>query len=293
MIVRQLIFAWLIATYLIGAAAADSRSVTPQTTPQTTPQPMSLPATQVAIKTVTQIVTTQRPAEELLPVLMPLAGNEVSLQAYRGQLIVSGPATRVEVLLAVLAQLDRPTRNMRISVRKISTEMRRSRELQSQIDSQGAHIRLGSDLAQSGGGDQQQLVVREGDVARLSLDQEILTSGVTAAGAPSEKFLPLGNQLELNPQWADGQIRLEIVRRDAQLQSENSLTIASQGVQSVLLLTPGQWTPFASVSSAGNDGGRSISGAIEGDQARGTYRNGRVGHFALQNWEVRVDVMDP
>ena len=44
-----------------------------------------LAASAIAADHVTEVVSTQRPAEELLPVLEPLGGDDVSLQAWRGQ----------------------------------------------------------------------------------------------------------------------------------------------------------------------------------------------------------------
>lgn len=201
---------------------------------------------------VTEIIATHRPAEELLPVLMPLAGSDVSVQAYHGQLIIGGPAARVEEMLAVLADLDRPSRNLRISVRRLDAAAQRRQEVQVRVQDGRASVGIDDRATRSAAAGVQQLVMLEGEAARLSLDSEIPVLGTAPSGATTTGFLPLGNALELRPTLAGERVRLEIRRRDAQAANG---AINAQTVQSVLLLEPGVWTELGAV--AGQPGGAS------------------------------------
>lgn len=194
---------------------------------------------------VTEIIATQRPAEELLPVLLPLAGGDVSVQAYHGQLIIGGPAARVEEMLAVIEGLDRPARNLRISVRRLDATAERRQELRVRVQEDRAAVGIDARATRSAAAGVQQLVVLEGESARLSLDSEIPVLGTAPSGATTTDFLPLGNALELRPTLAGERVRLEIRRRDAQ---QASGAINAQTVQSVVLLDPGVWTELGAVA---------------------------------------------
>lgn len=201
---------------------------------------------------VTEIIATRRPAEELLAVLLPLAGSDVSVQAYHGQLIIGGPAARVEQMLAVLADLDRPARNLRISVRRLDAAAERRQDVQVRVQDGRATVAVDDRATRSAAAGVQQLVMLEGEAARLSLDTEIPVLGTAPSGATTHGFLPLGNALELRPTLAGERVRLEIRRRDAQAANG---AINAQTVQSVLLLEPGVWTELGAV--AGYPGGTS------------------------------------
>lgn len=229
---------------------------------------------------VTEVVATQRPAEELLPVLRPLAGNDVSVQAYQGQLVLHGPADRVAVLKVVLAQLDRPLRNLRISVR-------RHDDARESLAGVGVHasgsVELRQETRTQSTGDTQSLVLVEGAVARLSLDTEIPVLGVAPSGALTTGFVALGNGLDLAPTLSGDRVRLEIRRRDARVDGAG---IAAQTVQSVLLLVPGEWSALGALDSGRQGGGDAVRAGHRDAQV--TRDSGRDADSA--RWDVRVDV---
>ncbi|MFZ5755961.1 MAG: secretin N-terminal domain-containing protein [Pseudomonadota bacterium] len=225
----------------------------------------------------TEVIATQRPAEELLPVLQPLAAPDVSVQAFRGQLVLSGPAERIAQLRAVLAQLDRPARNLRVSVRQRDAARRGSRTLEHRQGQWSLQQR--TEQAIDNGN--QQLVMAEGTVAMLALDREIPVLTVLPSGASTTAFLPLGNVLELEPQLSGDQVRLEIRQRQARM---NGDVIDAAGVQSVLMLMPGEWTALGAVDSAGRQAG---DHADSGGRVRLEQRSAAT----AREWQVMVELL--
>ncbi|MFZ5723925.1 MAG: hypothetical protein ACOY33_09740 [Pseudomonadota bacterium] len=200
-----------------------------------------LPVTVVAGDT-TVVVVTQRLAGELLPILQPLAGSDVSVQVFGGRLVLGGPAGRVAGLRAVIAELDRPLRNLRISVRRHDVAASAQSHIRAQWESgQGVRVGMAHDQQHLQSGDIRQLVLLEGTTARLSVDREI---PVLMPAPLNSGILPSGNGIDLAAQAAGDGIRLEVRRRDAQVDGG---AIAAQTVQSVLLLVPGEWTELGAV----------------------------------------------
>lgn len=241
---------------------------------------------------VTEVIATRRPAEELLPVLHPLASSEVSVQAYRGQLILQGPASRVQDLLDVVQKLDRPLRNLRISVRRATTAEDARRDVVAQGSKNGAAVMLHHSERRSDDLDAQSLTMLEGQAAWLSVDTEIPVLGFAASGTPYAYYEPLGNGLSLAPSLAGDRVRLAISQRVAQLAGSNGYSQAVQAttVQSVLLLTPGEWTPLGDLAP-GDGGSTATSFTLDGKRVTADQRQ-RSGRQPAMHWEVKVEVLE-
>lgn len=244
-----------------------------------------------AAANVTEIVATQRPAEEWLPVLQPLAGSDVSVQAYRGQLILQGPAARVQDLLDVVQKLDRPLRNLRISVRRATTAEDVRRDVGVQGSTSGATVVLHQSERRGDDLDAQSLTMLEGQAAWLSVDTEIPVLGFAASGTPYSYYEPLGNGLSLTPSLAGDHVRLAVSQRVAELagRSGHSQAIQSTSVQSVLLLTPGEWMPLGDIAP-GDGGSTATSFTLDGKRVTADQRQ-RSGRQPAVRWEVKVDVL--
>lgn len=230
---------------------------------------------------VTEIIPTTRDAEELLAVLQPLTGDDVSAQAYRGQIILRGNPARVAELRGILAQLDRPVQNLRISVRSRDHGSSAGTDARVRAGSGQTELNVQQHNRQTRSDDEQSLVLMEGAVAALALDRDIPVLTVAPSGAVSGGFVPLGNVLELKPALAGEQVRLEIRQRHAQL---NGPAIDSSSVQSVLLLTPGVWTDLGALGSNGQDSSSRVDSSGSGQ------RNRAVGTRQL-DWQVRVELL--
>lgn len=238
---------------------------------------------------VTEVVSTQRPAEELLPVLAPLGGDDVSLQAWRGQLVISGPAARVQEILAVLKTLDAPLQNLRISVRRAGHGDESGRTVSIGTGPGDARVRVQQDQVETRDAGEQQLTVLEGTDAWLSVDREVPVLVVAPGGAVSGSYQPLGNGVALRASRAGERIRLDIVQRMAVLHDGS---ISAQSVSSALLLDPGAWTPLARV--ARSDGARRDDTVWRiGPHGAGIDSRRVRDAESWTDWEVKVDWLTP
>lgn len=236
---------------------------------------------------VTEIIATTRDAEELLAVLQPLTGDDVSAQAYRGQIILRGNPARVAELRGILAQLDRAAQNLRISVRRRDHGSSAGTDARVRVGSGQTELKVQQHNRQTRSDDEQSLVLMEGAVAALALDREIPVLTVAPSGAVSGSFVPLGNVLELKPALAGAQVRLEIRQRHAELNGTAIDTaIDSSSVQSVLLLTPGVWTDLGALGSDGQDSSSRVDSSGSGQRSRA------AGTRQL-DWQVRVELLAP
>lgn len=248
-----------------------------------------LAASAVAADRVTEVVSTQRPAEELLQVLAPLGGDDVSLQAWRGQLVISGPAARVQDILAVLKALDAPLQNVRISVRRADGGGQAGRAVSIGVQPGDTRVHVQHGQVETRGTGEQQLTVLEGTDAWLSVDREVPVLVVAPGGVVSGGYQPLGNGVTLRASRAGERIRLEIVQRVAALDDGS---ISAQSVSSALLLDPGVWTPLARV--ARSDGARREDTVWRiGPQGAGIDSRRVRDAAAWTDWEVKVDWLTP
>lgn len=248
-----------------------------------------LAASGVAADRVTEVVATQRPADELLPVLEPLGGDDVSLQAWRGQLVISGPSARVQEILAVLKTLDAPLQNLRISVRRagVGGEVGDRVSISTGPGDTGVRIQQGRLETRDAG--EQQLTVLEGTEAWLSVDREVPVLVVAPGGTVSAGYQPLGSGVTLRASRAGERIRLDIVQRVAAMDDGS---ISAQSVSSALLVDAGVWTPLARV--ARSDGARRDD-TVWRIGPQGTGIDSRRVRDAAEwtAWEVRVDWLSP
>src|SRR6218665_288458 len=76
----------------------------------------------------TEIIYSTR-ANELAPIISGMAGPEGGATAYRDQLIIRATAEKMPLLLQHLKQLDRPLKNLRVTVRRQLTQDSSSRAL--------------------------------------------------------------------------------------------------------------------------------------------------------------------
>ncbi len=248
-----------------------------------------LAASAIAADRVTEVVSTQRPAEELLPVLEPLGGDDVSLQAWRGQLVISGPAARVQEILGVLKGLDAPLQNLRISVRRAGGGGEAGSALSIRAGSADTRVQVRQSQEQTRGSGEQQLTVLEGTAAWLSVDREVPVLVLAPGGTMSGGYQPLGNGVTLRASRAGERIRLDIAQRVAAMDDGS---ISAQSVSSVLLLDPGTWTPLARV--ARSDGARRDDTVWRiGPQGAGIDSRRVRDTSAWTDWEVKVDWLAP
>lgn len=82
-----------------------------------------------------------KPAQELLPLLQPLLGDEGSASAFGDKLIVRAPAARLDEIRWLVDELDRPARNLMVEVR-----------VDRHAYAEDQHLQAGAHYGEGGGG---------------------------------------------------------------------------------------------------------------------------------------------
>lgn len=267
---------------------------------------------------VSEIYETYMPADKLVPVLQPMLGVNDRITAYHNKLLVKAPRERQEKLLEMLQEIDRPLRNLLISVRY-------SNQLDDQINRNSADIRysdankgvrIGGDSGDgTGSGDNvvvykgssrdskiqtrvvtrdhfstrndnitQQIRVLEGQQGFLQVGEErpetrYVFISPYAAGASTE-YRMVGNGVYVIPQILKDKIRLELYTTNQRRSGKNQQQVQTTEAQSVLLVEPDVWTPFA---------GASVQSNTSGDSFTTSTRNLKQGNQGL---ELKVTIIE-
>lgn len=264
---------------------------------------------------VSEIYETYMPADKLVPVLQPMLGVNDRITAYHNKLLVKAPRERQEKLLEMLQEIDRPLRNLLISVRY-------SNQLDNQINRNSADIqysdankgvRIGGD-DDSHQGDNvvvykgssrdskiqtrvvtrdhfstrndnitQQIRVLEGQQGFLQVGEERPETSYVFispyAASASTEYRMVGNGVYVIPQILKDKIRLELYTTNQRRSGKNQQQVQTTEAQSVLLVEPDVWTPFA---------GASVQSNTSGDSFTTSTRNLKQGNQGL---ELKVTIV--
>lgn len=235
----------------------------------------------------TRIVPSYR-AADLVAVVSPLLDGNGSVGVYQGQLVIRASAAKQEEIARLLEQLDRPARNVMISVRRSGQEAEDSRGINTRARiryPQGSQARI--DIHDTQRREQSSSV----HTARTLENAPAFIDTGEAIPVPVINYGPGGvssgygyqglmRGFEATPQLLpNGQVRLEIRYRYENTQP-GSRQIASQSADSVLMLAPGQWQAMGGVSESASSSQRGILSKEVGSSSR---------ELPL---EVKVDVLD-
>lgn len=251
---------------------------------------------------VNEIYETYTAAEKLIPILEPLLGPEDRITAFRNKLLVKAPRHRQDKLLELLEEIDRPLRNVLIQVRygsgDSSESSQRSMDLRYEDADKGVRIDTGS-------GDEERIVVYKGSSRddkiqvraaardRFTTENDNSLSQIRVLEG-SQGFLQVGQETPVNhfvllhpngygttteyrmvgngiyvvPQIVKDKVRIELFTSHQKPKSGN--TVATTDAQSVLLVEPDVWTPFAgtSVDTSTQKNGKTYSTRNVGNQRR-------------------------
>ncbi len=128
----------------------------------------------VAADTLDVVEVRNRPAAELVDTLRGSARGDVSIVANGQQLILRGPADEVERLADLVARLDTPVEQLRITVRteRGGQTVQRGAELPGSSGARG-DVRIYSSRRADERDSVQQLMVRSGQPAHISIGQQV------------------------------------------------------------------------------------------------------------------------
>ncbi|HVK98247.1 MAG TPA: hypothetical protein VM553_00470 [Dongiaceae bacterium] len=243
---------------------------------------------------VMEIYETYMPADKLIPILQPLLGVEDKITAYHNKLMVRAPQDRQDKLLELLQEIDRPMRNLLISVRYSNQVNRDLDQTNTDIHygsaSKGVRIQGSEDVSDdnnmvvykgSSRDDKiqarvvtketystrkddvtQQIRVLEGQQGFLQVGEErpetrYVFLSPYGAGSSTE-YRQVGHGVYVIPQIVRDKIRLELYTTNQRRQPGNQQRIETTEAQSVLLVEPDVWTPFAGASATVSSNSNSI-----------------------------------
>lgn len=260
---------------------------------------------------VNEIYETYLPAEKLIPILEPMLGPEDRITPFRNKLIVRAPQYRQEKILELLEEIDRPLRNVLISVRYGSGAQTQEQSVQTQVryKDQGVRIETGKQpddkvVIYRGSSLDDKIQVRSVAKNRFSTDNENViseirvlegTQGFLQVGTekPVNRFVLLhpagfgntteyrmvGNGLYVVPQIVRDKVRLELYT--SQQKPQRGDRVEKTDAQSVLLVEPDIWTPFAGASTQAQS------------QENGTVLSTRgLNSQGNKSLEVKVTILD-
>lgn len=221
---------------------------------------LALPAHLFAAELQTEIVYSSR-ADEIAPLLASLAASEGTVTAYRDQLIIRAPAEKMPALLASLKQIDRPLKNLRVSVRRqqSSSSSREALGAQGQVRIQDGQIGGRVDIhaqeqqAQKNRQYSYSITAVEGASVQIATgsEQPYLTvinnnAQMTAFG---RQYVPVQSGMVVTPRLQpDGRVMLDI--RFQQQAPGRKGSIQSESVQSQVQSRLGEWTQLSNIEQS-------------------------------------------
>lgn len=234
----------------------------------------------------TEVYNTNLPANKLLPVIQPLLGPDDRITAYHNKLFIKALPAQQQEVLEVLDEVDRLPKNIIISTR-YSEDMELTRKLiaaedpyfdpdASQQDKQEIKVYRGSSqnstievemmnrrrFSTAYNQADQQIRVLEGEQGILNMGEERDVADMTwvspFGSGTTQQRKSVDNVLYVIPSLTKDRVRLEVFVTNQAFRGGDQ-KIKKTSAQSVLLLTPGIWTPLASGSQSRTSSGNGVS----------------------------------
>jgi type II secretory pathway component GspD/PulD (secretin) len=205
----------------------------------------------------TEIIYSTR-AAELAPVLAPFAEPEGSVSAYQDQLIIRATPAKLATILDTLKKIDRPLKNLRISVRRQQqgSSSRKTIGANGQVHirngdvSAGISARADEENEQSQGSGRYSISALEGATVFIATGSDIpvLTVSSTRNGTVTGNgYVPVESGMQVTPRlMPDGNVMLDIDFRQASLAHQRGV-INRDTTQTRLQIPLGRWTALSNI----------------------------------------------
>lgn len=239
---------------------------------------LALLTTTVSAENAVKVFETNRPAQELLPVIQTLVG-EGSVSAYQNKLIVKAPSQNLIDIARTLGEIDHAPRNLIIYV---SFGDNTSGSAQGGgIHSSG--IELSNRYSTQKSSSDQQVRVLEGEKAFISVaeqrPQTTVQVGPYGTVTTRSSYQSAGNGFYVRPLVTGDQVRLELSTQNDSFKSSNPNIIQRRQSDTVLVGKLGEWI---NVSGTGNRNSESETGI--------TYST-REKSVGQSNVSLRIELM--
>jgi hypothetical protein len=214
-----------------------------------------------------------RSAEEMIPLIHPLADPGTTLTGKGYQLIIKAEPAQMIELQRLVRQLDTPLRNLLITVRQITREEARQSEVgaSGRIGSgQGAQVdlrlRAGDDAYARDGSYRVRTI--EGREAFVRVGQRVPYPGRYDPYGQGVDYHLVSSGFYVTPHLRGDGVELEISPRQDRLLPGHRGTVETQSVNTVVHGALGEWIDIGSAAQQSEAEGREIAGreTASGDQ---------------------------
>ena len=209
----------------------------------------------------TKIITTDRPAAELVPILQPHVGPNGHVQAADGfKLTVRADDAHMSTVLALLSEFNRPLVSLKIEVsfgenRAVSTHQAgitnvsvSRKDGETDVEYQGRIRSYSTDSARSA---EQSVTVMEGEQAWIQSGTSQPYRSTSLYGTNTE-FKDINQGFYVTPQITGQQVRLEISTQNNRLKSGGNNAIRVNESSTVAMVPLGQWAPLTQGHATGS-----------------------------------------
>ncbi|MEE2730842.1 MAG: hypothetical protein VYA55_08455 [Pseudomonadota bacterium] len=243
----------------------------------------------------TEVYETYLPANKLVPILEPLLGPDDRITAYHNKLFVKAPAAVQDELLRILEEIDRPLKNIQVSLRYADNTQLTAEEnaadgkivvYHGNSNRSGVDVEVVSKNRFSTHVDNadHQIRVLEGEQGALDVGQDVPVEQIAFLGpwqtGSVKEYRSVGNQLYVVPRLVRDKIRIEIFTTNQRMKLKNDGKVQKMDAETVVLLEPGEWTPIAGTSQTVT--------TSSGSSTHSTRRGGSSG----KSLQIRADILD-
>lgn len=208
--------------------------------------------------TQTDIIYSTR-AAELAPVLAPFAEPEGSVSAYQDQLVIRATPAKLATIRDTLKKLDRPLKNLRISVRRQQqgSSIRKTIGAKGQVEIRNGDVsarisaRADEENEQSQGSGRYSISALEGATVFIATGSDIPVLTVSRNGTVTGNgYVPVESGMQVTPRlMPDGNVMLAIGFQQASLANQRGV-INREATQTQLQVPLGRWTALSSIDQS-------------------------------------------
>lgn len=217
-----------------------------------------------------------RSADELMPHIQPLLGPRDALTGTGYRLIVRTSPGRLNQIREVIAELDQPVRQLRLTVRVEDNARRDVQRIDpaGEIDAQGGVVRRYTTTRRNGEQwvrvqEGQQAHIREGEVIPMATIAYLRRDGTLVGGID---YQSLDRGFVVTPHlMPDGRVRLHIAQIAERESPAGGARIETRGLETVVTVEAGEWVDLGgTVGHSRSDEQRIIGTQRTRDRDTGT-----------------------
>lgn len=256
---------------------------------------LTLITTLVSAEQTAEVYETYLPANKLVPILEQLLGPDDRITGYHNKLFVKAPPAVQDELLRVLEEIDRPLRNIQVSLRYADNS-----DVEANATSADANVVVYHGGSNKSGVDVEvvsknrfsthaekadhQIRVLEGEQGALDVGQDVPIEQIVFLGpwqtGSVKEYQSVGNQLYVVPRIVKDKIRIEVFTTNQRMKMKSDGKIQKTDAETVVLVEPGEWTPIAGSTQALN----SSSGSVTSSTRRSTSSG--------KSLQIRADIIN-